>query len=145
VHLPDGRSVKASWALIKVIGDGRVYAFPTVAGPPVGDKGLKRSLVGVAKGAGRKLPFSDKARVTEVNKTLDRIDSGGPFPYKKDGTVFKNREGALPKGNYREYTVDTPGASNRGARRVVRDVDSGRTYYTDDHYRNFIQIDPKRY
>ena len=50
VHLPDGRSVKASWALIKVIGDGRVYAFPTVAGPPVGDKGLKRSLVGVTKG-----------------------------------------------------------------------------------------------
>lgn len=53
-------------------------------------------------------------------------------------------EELLPKGNYIEYTVDTPGASNRGARRIVVDQDSGRTYYTDDHYRSFIEIDPGR-
>ncbi|MEZ8384801.1 ribonuclease domain-containing protein [Vibrio splendidus] len=49
-----------------------------------------------------------------MNKTLDRIESNGPFPHKRDGITFKNREGKLPEGNYKEYTVDTPDASNRG-------------------------------
>lgn len=51
----------------------------------------------------------------------------------------------MPEGNYKEYTVDTPGASNRGARRVVQDQGAGKTFYTDDHYKNFIQIDPKKH
>ncbi|MCB1738754.1 MAG: hypothetical protein KDK91_00165 [Gammaproteobacteria bacterium] len=92
----------------------------------------------------RSLPFNDADRLAEVNKTLDRIESGGPFPYKKDGTVFRNKEGRLPQGSYREYTIDTPGASNRDARRVVQDTNSGRTYYTDVHYGSFTQIDPAR-
>jgi guanyl-specific ribonuclease Sa len=91
---------------------------------------------------GRRLPFNDADRLTEVNRTLDRIEAGGPFPYKKDGTVFQNREGVLPAGNYREYTVDTPGAAGRGQRRIVMDQDTGRTYYTDNHYGSFVQIDP---
>lgn len=98
----------------------------------------------VTKG-GRKLPFADKDRLTEINKTLDRIDGNGPFPHKRDGITFKNREGKLPEGNYKEYTVDTPEASNRGARRIVKEQDTGNTYYTDDHYENFIQIDPRKY
>ncbi|NND60928.1 MAG: hypothetical protein HKN49_11745 [Gammaproteobacteria bacterium] len=81
----------------------------------------------------------------EVDNTLDRVERGSPFPHKKDGTVFQNREGRLPAGNYREYTVETPGATNRGARRVVVDQDSGRTFYTDDHYRNFVEIDPTKH
>lgn len=93
---------------------------------------------------GRKLPFSDQDRLTEVNKTLDRIEQNGPFPYQKDGTVFQNREGRLPEGDYREYTVDTPGATNRGKRRIVQDQETGRTFYTDDHYHNFVEIDPSK-
>jgi|GEM_PF-1191051 len=100
---------------------------------------------GVAsKSTGRNLPFKDADRIIEVNKTLDRIESGASFPYKKDGIIFKNNEGILPEGNYREYTVETPGLSNRGTRRIIQDTDTGKTYYTDDHYRNFIQIDPTK-
>ncbi|MCF5227436.1 hypothetical protein GIW32_29015, partial [Pseudomonas syringae] len=106
-----------------------------------------RSSVGTstlgAKGA-RNLPLKDADRIAEVNKTLDRIETGGPFPYKQDGTIFRNKEGKLPEGDYREYTVDTPGANNRAKRRVVQDASSGRTYYTEDHYDNFIQVDPIR-
>jgi len=91
---------------------------------------------------GRKLPFSDKDRLDEINKTLDRIRDGGPFPYKKDGNIFKNKEGLLPSGNYREYTVDTLGSPDRGKRRLVVDQDSGRAFYTDDHYENFVEISP---
>ena len=99
----------------------------------------------IEKVASRKLPFDDPERVTEVNKTLDRIENGGPFPHIEDDKVFENRDGLLPKrGEYREYTVDTPGMSHRAKRRIVIDIKSGRTYYTDDHYDSFVEINPRR-
>ena len=79
-------------------------------------------------------------------ETYALILQGGPFPYDKDGTVFGNRERLLPahkRGYYREYTVRTPGARNRGARRIVcggkpRTPDA--CYYTSDHYASFREI-----
>ena len=78
----------------------------------------------------------------EARATLELIKSGGPFPYRQDGRVFSNRERLLPlekRGYYREYTVKTPGARDRGARRIVAGTD-GEYYYTDDHYRTFRKI-----
>jgi len=86
----------------------------------------------------------------EAHATLALVKAGGPFPYARDGTVFSNREKILParrRGYYREYTVQTPGARDRGARRIVAgagalgDVrSSGEYYYTDDHYNTFRRI-----
>ncbi len=86
----------------------------------------------------------------EAGKTLLLIQRGGPFPYRKDGTVFANRERLLPRqprGYYTEYTVPTPGSRDRGARRIVagrgatgQPASSGEYYYTDDHYRSFRRI-----
>ena len=42
-------------------------------------------------------------------------------------------------GYYAEYTVETPGSSDRGARRIVGG-ESGELYYTDDHYDSFSWI-----
>ncbi|MFF2654442.1 ribonuclease domain-containing protein [Streptomyces sp. NPDC058045] len=78
----------------------------------------------------------------EARDTLRRIDDGGPFPYRQDGSVFRNRERRLPGrdgGYYREYTVRTPGERDRGARRVVTG-DGGEIYYTDDHYDSFEAV-----
>ena len=78
----------------------------------------------------------------EARRTVDLIRSGGPFPYARDGAVFGNREARLParpRGYYREYTVRTPGARDRGARRIVAGRD-GELYYSGDHYRNFRRI-----
>lgn len=85
----------------------------------------------------------DAEERAELQKTLDLIARGGPFPFRNDGTVFANRERHLPqheRGYYREYTVVTPGSPDRGARRVVRG-NGGETYYTRDHYRTFVRID----
>ena len=85
---------------------------------------------------------SFKQLPAEARQTLAHIKAGGPFPYAKDGSVFGNREGLLPKrsrGYYREYTVKTPGARDRGARRIVAGM-AGEYYYTDDHYRSFKRI-----
>jgi ribonuclease T1 len=82
----------------------------------------------------------------EARDVLLLIRAGGPFPYERDGVTFGNRERLLPaqrRGYYHEYTVTTPGAKNRGARRIICGG-SRRTpdvcYYTDDHYASFRRI-----
>ena len=78
----------------------------------------------------------------EGRETLALIKKGGPYPYAKDGTVFGNREGRLPKqkrGYYREFTVRTPGERTRGARRIISG-ERGDYWYTDDHYATFRRI-----
>lgn len=80
----------------------------------------------------------------EGRTVLQLIGEGGPFRYSQDGVVFQNREKLLPKeasGYYHEYTVPTPGSSDRGARRIVTGKD-GERYYTDDHYDSFKWIVP---
>ena len=78
----------------------------------------------------------------EARRTVALIRQGGPFPYPRDGVVFGNREGRLPparRAYYHEYTVPTPGAHNRGARRIVAGQ-RGELYYSDDHYESFRRI-----
>jgi len=77
----------------------------------------------------------------EARDTIALIRRGGPFPHPQDGSTFQNRERLLPakpRGWYREYTVETPGLSHRGARRIVTGGDPPDAwYYTDDHYDSF--------
>ena len=84
----------------------------------------------------------------EAIETLRLIERGGPFPHRQDGTVFQNRERLLPdrgRGYYREYTVRTPGARDRGARRIVTGGDPPEVfYYTEDHYRSFRELEVPR-
>jgi ribonuclease T1 len=78
----------------------------------------------------------------QAQETIALIKAGGPFPYSRDGIVFSNREKILPKekrGYYKEYTVKTPGAKNRGARRIVTGGE-GQFYYSDDHYASFKRV-----
>jgi len=78
----------------------------------------------------------------EALDTLELIAAGGPYPYRKDGATFGNREGLLPRqagGFYREYTVETPGSDDRGARRIVAGADGSR-FWTDDHYASFQEV-----
>ena len=124
-----------------------------------------------ARGQIREIAVSELP--AEARATLARIKKGGPFPYERDGIEFRNREKLLPmkaRGYYREYTVQTPGARDRGARRIVAggcgDGAAGRSattgtqgdaarsspqvfaeacgsaeyYYSDDHYRSFRRI-----
>ncbi|MET0540498.1 MAG: ribonuclease domain-containing protein [Variovorax sp.] len=81
-------------------------------------------------------------------KTYAAILNGGPFKYEKDGTVFGNRERQLPRerrGHYREYTVETPGSRDRGAKRIVcggEQTTPSACWYTADHYTSFRRIKP---
>ncbi len=78
----------------------------------------------------------------QARYTLKLIKQGGPFPYRKDGTTFKNREKRLPirpRDYYKEYTVKTPGVRSRGARRIIAGS-RGEFYFTGDHYKTFKLI-----
>ncbi|MFN3303170.1 MAG: ribonuclease domain-containing protein [Roseateles sp.] len=118
-------------------------------------------LTGLAGGAQAKEAFGDKSATAtpalaeislselpiQAQETHRLVLAGGPFSYAKDGTVFGNRERLLPRkarGFYREYTVKTPGARNRGARRLVcggvPPTAPEVCYYTDDHYASFKRI-----
>jgi ribonuclease T1 len=94
--------------------------------------------------SGSELPVVAEDRLpAEARATLELIAAGGPFPYDRDGVVFENREELLPErelGYYTEYTVPTPGADDRGARRIVTG-EGDELYYTSDHYRSFVEID----
>jgi ribonuclease T1 len=85
----------------------------------------------------------------QAQTTYRLILSGGPFPYSKDGSAFGNRERQLPpraRGYYREYTVKTPHARDRGGRRIicggVPPTRPAACFYTDDHYASFRRIEP---
>ncbi len=83
-------------------------------------------------------------------QVLQAIRAGGPFVSRRDGITFGNREGILPqepRGYYAEYTVPTPGASTRGARRIIAGRGttgdfrtSNEYYYTNEHYQSFRRI-----
>lgn len=99
--------------------------------------------------SGASTPDSGLDRIAEselpeqARETLDLIRAGGPYPYGQDDETFFNREGILPaqdRGYYREYTVETPGSDDRGARRIVGG-EAGDRYWTDDHYASFAQIE----
>ncbi|MFI7674287.1 ribonuclease domain-containing protein [Actinophytocola sp. NPDC049390] len=83
----------------------------------------------------------------EAADTWRLIEQGGPFPFPEDdGKVFGNREGLLPeqdRGYYHEYTVQTPGSDDRGARRLVTGA-ADEVYYTGDHYESFVKVDVTR-
>ena len=97
--------------------------------------------------AGQTIALADLPK--QGRETYALILAGGPFPYEKDGTVFGNRERLLPaqkRGYYREYTVKTPFARTRGARRIVCGGSMPSKpevcYYTEDHYASFKRIAP---
>jgi guanyl-specific ribonuclease Sa len=60
------------------------------------------------------------------------------------GRIWHNREHSLPPGGkYREFDVHPRvRGRNRGAERVIIDVAARRGWYTPDHYRTFLPIDP---
>jgi guanyl-specific ribonuclease Sa len=66
---------------------------------------------------------------------------GHPLPGYIGGRTFQNRERRLPPGRYREYDVNPkrPGR-DRGPERIVIEQQTGKAYYTGDHYVTFLPL-----
>lgn len=139
------RALAGGGALAVVIGLLLIALLDGGEDAPVAEK----QTIGTADSA---TPSTGSGEVSQqeaagIAATLELIDSGEPLPHEQDGSTFQNREGLLPErppGSYREYTVETPGSEDRGARRLVIG-ENGETFYTRDHYQSFISIDPEDY
>jgi ribonuclease T1 len=126
------RSTAALWALA-------ILVFAATFAYSPGQQVFGRTTVGSSDEA-----ITVAALPREAREILQAIKRGGPFESSRDGATFGNYERLLPvrgRGYYREYTVPTPGATNRGARRIIAGND-GEYYYTDDHYRSFKRVLP---
>ncbi len=78
----------------------------------------------------------------DLSITIERIQKGIKFPHRNDGTIFKNREGLLPRKHstyYREYVHPTLGVEGPGAQRIIIGEKS-EIFYSPDHYKTFIKI-----
>lgn len=78
----------------------------------------------------------------DLRTTLNRIKNGEIYSHRNDGTVFKNREGLLPKhseGYYREFVQPTPSIQHAGPQRIITG-EKGELFYTPDHYKTFIPL-----
>lgn len=130
--------------LVAVVGYMYVHQRATrVSAPPTAPDAA------ATNDASRNAPASLSAFLpSEAHDTLALIARGGPFPHRQDGEVFGNYEHLLPaepRGYYREYTVETPGAHDRGARRIITGGNPPAVYYyTDDHYRSFREFTVSR-
>ena len=109
--------------------------------------GQAASATPAASGTSAALATIAKAQLpAEAGETLRLIKAGGPFPYGEDGVLFRNSAAMLPqhpRGYYHAYTVRTPGAADRGLRRIVCGglrKQTGDCYYTDDYYVSFKRI-----
>ena len=80
-----------------------------------------------------------------LSSTVARINSGGSYNHKNDGTIFQNNKNILPEkpaGYYKEFVHPTPGLNGPGAQRIV--IGGGnKWYYSPDHYKTFIRFNPK--
>lgn len=96
----------------------------------------KQGMLGRGTGMGNALFSIDYDRLPpEARTTIGLIITDGPFPYPgRDGSYFGNGFGDLPTGRYLEYTVPTPGVTNRGARRIVARCTTGQLFFTACHY-----------
>lgn len=128
------------WQPLRKLGLAITVGVAVLAGGAFLDQSATARETPIPSVALRELP-------PEARSTEELIRAGGPFPYEKDGTVFGNRERLLPikpRGFYREYTVPTPSARDRGARRIVcgghRPTRPEACFYTDDHYASFRRI-----
>jgi len=87
-----------------------------------------------------------RAAKDPLQKSKDLLEAiqqheGKALPGYIGGGAFQNRERRLPRGHYREYDVSPKiRGRSRDAERIVIEQDTGKAYYTGDHYRTFTPL-----
>ena len=91
----------------------------------------------------RQLHCAAKDPLQKAKDLLEAIrqHDGYALPGYIGGRVFQNRERRLPRGHYLEYDVNPKvRGRSRDAERIVIEQDTGRAYYTGNHYRTFMPL-----
>ncbi len=130
----------ALWAIASVAGpsDSRAHAVELAAAEiesgtsPLGE----RHISGPPARTERKAPDKAYALMQALQER-----NGDALPGYVGGKTFQNRERRLPRGRYKEYDVNRRVRGRpRDAERLVIEQDTGKAYYTNDHYRTFVPL-----
>ena len=89
--------------------------------------------------------YSELGAAQARGAMADYIADGGygPFPYARDGTVFRNSPQILPSASpnyYREYTIPTPSMTGRDGLQRLIVGQRGKVYHTPSHYVSAYRI-----
>jgi RHS repeat-associated protein len=141
MYTPTWKEIQADFHINPISGE---FIGDEVLNPSVLMRGSTHSVPWAFSAAKTSTRFVSAAEgvVHDLKPTLDRIASGGKFPHRNDGSIFKNMEGLLPKqsaGYYKEFVHPTLGAKGPGAMRIVTGQ-GGEMWFTPDHYKTFIPI-----
>lgn len=138
------------WKMIPVFAllGGLIFSPPPLAAQPAPDSGRETRVITGVIVSGVKIVDKYTGKIyagpVDLGPSLERIASGGRYPHLRDGSVYKNISGALPRrpyGYYKEYVAPTPGFKGPGPQRLVIGG-GGEIYYTPDHYETFFEIEP---
>lgn len=135
-----GRSSTILWLLFALWSLYSLAVGETLrlhAGEPDGGTAVQSS----SSGAERTARFLEPPRKARELLQVLQERQGTPLPGYVGGREFRNREGRLPRGRYREYDVNpTARGRPRDAERIVIEQRTQKAYYTPDHYRTFIPL-----
>jgi ribonuclease T1 len=117
-----------------------IQAITTDTATPAPSTSTRDGMTGSAQGSLSPMLPQAPPKAHDVLKAIQ--DRGGdPLPGYAGDRIFQNRERRLPRGSYREYDVNPKRRGrNRGAERIVIEQQTGKAYYTDDHYRTFVPM-----
>ena len=127
---------------LQPVGGPDLATQPQAPSPTPGDppRFAPRTTTATIQGAPTRGAPAALERAREVLAAIE-ARGGEPLVGYVGGRVFHNREGLLPRGEYREYDVQPRVAGrDRGPERLVIDQTTGRAYYTGDHYRTFVPL-----
>jgi ribonuclease T1 len=122
-------------------GSSSEPTVPSVSVPSVQSAGP--ALHDATPPLGRQLHRAAKDSLQKPKDLLEAIQQleGNALPGYIGGGTFQNRERRLPRGHYREYDVNPKiRGRSRDAERIVIEQDTGKAYYTGDHYRTFTPL-----
>ena len=128
----------AAVTALVVLGPDRAADRTPTAAPPA-----SRSAAGPPPDSVVAPPATAPAALDRARDVLAAIEqrAGAPLPGYVGGREFHNRERRLPAGRYREYDVHPRvSGQDRGPERLVVERNTGRAYYTGDHYRTFVPL-----
>ena len=122
---------------------GSSYEPPVPPTPVVSVQSAGSALHDPTPSLDRQLHRAARDPLQKAKDLLEAIrqHGGNALPGYVGGRVFQNRERRLPQGHYREYDVNPKvRGRSRDAERIVIEQDTGRAYYTGNHYRTFIPL-----
>jgi ribonuclease T1 len=139
---PSARRVPLRWVVLFLLGwsSGHLLALPAWCLGFGDGRAESAALSARSSHEGAEVQADPLQKARDLLKAVQERH-GVPPPGYLGGREFHNRERRLPRGRYREYDVNPKTRGRpRDGERIVIEQQTGKAYYTGDHYRTFVPL-----